>query len=293
MRTLKMAAPLFIFPKQTRQTRRCHRSINTFSRLQFHIMAAANQSLRPLVICSRCIRHQNVYSLALRTFSTSSVARAELEKSPTRAPLISIEQLDPQTVASVSEEHRLMKHRKTLPIGSRRRRAVLSTLKNEVPFEQLPYQCFQDARQILANDREEKLKGIEKMRARIARLRSEEVKLSGGEVQKATRLRSMLRELEDLKILADINDPMVKKRFEDGYGMSSLMDLRGTIADFFPRRPKQAHLQIHGGQKVARDEAQGPSTASNANARCSGSPPRHRSGPRYRSPLARPHHCPR
>ena len=29
----------------------------------------------------------------------------------------------------------------------------------------------------------------------------------------------MRRELERLKVLADINDPMVKKRFEDGDGM--------------------------------------------------------------------------
>ena len=41
----------------------------------------------------------------------------------------------------------------------------------------------------------------------------------GGEAAKKGRLLSMERYLHDLKVLADINDPVIKKRFEDGQGM--------------------------------------------------------------------------
>lgn len=57
-----------------------------------------------------------------------------------------------------------------------------------------------------------------KMRNRIAHVEGQDAASAGGEPHKQHRLRSMRRELENLKILADINDPMVKKRFEDGLG---------------------------------------------------------------------------
>jgi len=82
----------------------------------------------------------------------------------------------------------------------------------------LPYQCFQEARKVLLADREEKLKQIEVERARIARLKEADPELSGGELRKQHRLRSMSITLEKLKILADTNDPAVKRRFEDGLG---------------------------------------------------------------------------
>jgi len=87
-----------------------------------------------------------------------------------------------------------------------------------IPFTQLPYQCFQEARKILQADREEKLKEIETQRARITRLELTDAEQAGDEVRKQTRLRSMRIRLEKLKIMADINDPLVKKRFEDGLG---------------------------------------------------------------------------
>ncbi len=43
--------------------------------------------------------------------------------------------------------------------------------------------------------------------------------INGGERAKKIRLESMNRHLEYLKIQADINDPLIKKRFEDGQGM--------------------------------------------------------------------------
>jgi large subunit ribosomal protein L35 len=70
-------------------------------------------------------------------------------------------------------------------------------------------------------DRVEKVRMIEKERAKIARLREVPDEQAGGTRQRETRLRSMQKTLEHWKILADINDPMVKKKFEDGLGMSA------------------------------------------------------------------------
>jgi large subunit ribosomal protein L35 len=111
----------------------------------------------------------------------------------------------------------LIRDFKQYPIGSRRRRAAISSSSN-IPFEQLPYQCFQEARKVLAESREEKVKAIELQRGRITRLLEQDPAVSGGEAAKQTRLASMRKQLEKLKIYADINDPMVKKRFEDGLG---------------------------------------------------------------------------
>ena len=71
------------------------------------------------------------------------------------------------------------------------------------------------------DDRTDKVKMIERERAKIARLRAISDEDAGGTRQKETRLRSMQKILEHWKILADINDPMVKKRFEDGLGKTS------------------------------------------------------------------------
>lgn len=105
------------------------------------------------------------------------------------------------------------------PIGSRRRRMAIAQSQG-LPFDQLPFQCFQEARKILIADRQDKLKQIETMRSRIARLQESDGSAlhRGGEAYKQKRLESMRRELEHLKILADINDPNVKRRFEDGKG---------------------------------------------------------------------------
>jgi large subunit ribosomal protein L35 len=55
-------------------------------------------------------------------------------------------------------------------------------------------------------------------RERIERLKNKEVSPQD-EAHKEKRLNDMRRTLEGLKIQADINDPMVKKKFEDGKGM--------------------------------------------------------------------------
>jgi large subunit ribosomal protein L35 len=125
---------------------------------------------------------------------------------------------DPNTVTDPRGERRLMRAG-TFPVGSRRRRAALKSSDN-LPFEQLPYQCFQEARKVLLADREEKLKQIASERVKIANLSEKDpATIDGGEKMKAIRLDSMRRYLEELKIFADINDPLIKKRFEDGEGI--------------------------------------------------------------------------
>lgn len=88
-----------------------------------------------------------------------------------------------------------------------------------IPFEQLPYQAFQEARAILAADRQEKIAKIKEELAKIAALEKKDAALvKGGQPMKETKLASLRRYVEQLKIQADINDPLVKKRFEDGLG---------------------------------------------------------------------------
>ena len=49
-------------------------------------------------------------------------------------------------------------------------------------------------------------------------MQGQDAALHGGEVSKKGRLIAMQKHLERLKILADSNDPLIKKRFEDGEG---------------------------------------------------------------------------
>lgn len=139
--------------------------------------------------------------------------------------------LDPQTVENKKQERRLLRREHVQPVGSRRRRAALrrSALQKavEVPFEQLPYQCFQEARKFLAEDRQEKIKDIETQQLRIRNLMNQNPAVSGGPHGKQARLKSMREHLNELVILADINDPVVKRKFEDGQGMA----IGSTCAD--------------------------------------------------------------
>ena len=92
---------------------------------------------------------------------------------------------------------------------------------DNVPFEQMPYQCFQEARAVLAEDRQRKLAEIAEMRKRIAFWQDVPASDLGGEYAKKGKLVRMHKYLEQLKILADVNDPVIKKRFEDGMGWFS------------------------------------------------------------------------
>ena len=82
---------------------------------------------------------------------------------------------------------------------------------------------------MLAKDREEKIEKINQQRGRIQRLSEQDVtaglqdedRKAKALMTKEKRLKSMKATLEELKIHADVNDPIVKKRFEDGLGNST------------------------------------------------------------------------
>ncbi|KFY00022.1 hypothetical protein O988_03556 [Pseudogymnoascus sp. VKM F-3808] len=176
-------------------------------------MSGYQRAVKPL---SRCLQSTQP-QLYARTFSSSCAKRNEAAEKSFEEELARKHQWNPEVVSSRRGEKALMKHG-ILPIGSRRRRAAIQSSQN-IPFEQLPYQAFQEARAILQADREQKLKEIGIERARINRLEAQDAStVPGGELQKTNRLRSMREYLERLKLLADINDPMIKKRFEDGEG---------------------------------------------------------------------------
>ncbi|SPO06877.1 related to ribosomal protein YmL35 of the large subunit, mitochondrial [Cephalotrichum gorgonifer] len=121
---------------------------------------------------------------------------------------------NPETVLGFKAERELAKSG-TPPVGSRRRRAALRAGAN-IPFEQLPYQCFQEALAVIRADRDEKVAAIKAELFKIARL--EAIEGEEGAERRALRIASLKKHVESLKILADINDPLVKRRFEDGLG---------------------------------------------------------------------------
>ncbi len=174
--------------------------------------ACSRRATQPL---SRCLRTQT--SALTKSFSTTSIRATEATGEAFKTEIVAAKpQWNPEIVTSKKGEKALFEHG-VMPVGSRRRRAALASSDN-IPFEQLPYQTFQEARKVLQADREEKIRQIEVERSRIHRLEAKDVASVGGGQQKQNKLDSMRRHLEHLKILADINDPMIKKRFEDGEG---------------------------------------------------------------------------
>ncbi|CAL3969338.1 unnamed protein product [Diplocarpon coronariae] len=176
-------------------------------------MSACQKAVRPLARCPKTPQPSYQSARVIRTFTVSSRANEEATIETVSSKPI----FDPATVTNPKQERALMKTG-VIPIGSRRRRAALKSSDN-IPFEQLPYQCFQEARKVLAADREEKLKLIATERSRISKvLATDAAQILGGETTKKAKLEGMRRHLEWLKIQADINDPLIKKRFEDGEG---------------------------------------------------------------------------
>ncbi|KAG6020282.1 hypothetical protein E4U41_002892 [Claviceps citrina] len=147
--------------------------------------------------------------------ATANEEQAAAAADPAEAPPGALD-LDPNTVLPEFESQLIKAGR--MPVGSRRRRVAMRTTPG-IPFEQLPYQAFQEARKILAADREDKLARIRDELDKIARLEGRDAsELVGGQRMKEVKLASLRREVERLKLLADVNDPLVKKRFEDGMG---------------------------------------------------------------------------
>ena len=188
-------------------------------------MALPTYAIRPALRCLRKAYHLGPGSLSSsHSFKTTALRRDEAiiestigASTPPPPPPPPSQYLDPELVSNPRQERKLFRTLGLLPVGSRRRRAALKGSDN-VPFEQMPYQCFQEARKVLQADREIKLAQIAEMRRRIARWQNTPTAECGGEVSKKGKLLRMHKHLEELKVLADINDPMIKKRFEDGMG---------------------------------------------------------------------------
>lgn len=166
---------------------------------------------------ARPLTRQLTQPCAIRTFTGSSAARAsETTQEPPSTTSTNAADLDPNTVPRELEQE--LMDQGTMPIGSRRRREAIRTT-GSLPFEQLPYQAFQEARKILAADREAKVASLRATAAKMAALEARDAaEVRGGETMRQIRLKSLRKEAHRLTILADINDPLVKRRFEDGLG---------------------------------------------------------------------------
>ena len=188
----------------------------------------------------RCLRRSRNSLHRLRSITTTASQYLEAALQSTSAPPV----LDPNLVSTREEEQQLLSTGVS-PIGSRRRRAALQSTSN-IPFEQLPYQCFQEARKILQIDREEKLRQIEEERRRIAKAEVLDPAKRGGDAGKKGKLVAMHKYLEQLKVLADVNDPLIKKRFEDGLGKDTYvgLDCLDYTAYYWDRRHEQTHLSL-------------------------------------------------
>lgn len=162
---------------------------------------------------------QHPQPCAIRPFTAGAARAAEAQEpqtQQTQQTQPSGLDLDPNTVMPEFEAQLIREGK--MPVGSRRRRVAMRTT-DSIPFEQLPYQAFQEARRILAADREDKLSKIGAELDKIAWLEAKDAaEVKGGQQMKDTKLASLRRHVEQLKILADVNDPLVKKRFEDGLG---------------------------------------------------------------------------
>jgi len=177
-------------------------------------MVPCQRAARPFIECLRIAQSPASSSRSIRAFSTTTRGNEATQAvAETVSPMF-----DPDTVTSIKGERALMKTG-ILPIGSRRRRAAVKSSDN-IPFEQLPYQCFQEARKVLMADREEKLDLIRQMKLKIYYLTNANYSSKlAHESTRQIRLAAMRKHLEYLKIQADINDPLIKKRFEDGDGL--------------------------------------------------------------------------
>ncbi|CAN9365651.1 unnamed protein product [Alternaria alternata] len=195
---------------------------------------ASTPTLRQFSACLRCVRQLPAANGTRRLLSTSAVAREEVQTQPTNATPPPPPSNPPEGAAQKAGSpgnpriHAEMGNADCCGENmSNPLDPVVAVLffadrpcrrPMRFPFEQLPYQCFQEARKVLLEDRQEKIKEIETQQLRIKNLEAQDPSTSGGPAAKEHRLRSMKQHLQDLIILADINDPVVKRKFEDGLG---------------------------------------------------------------------------
>ncbi|KAK0626705.1 phosphatidylethanolamine-binding protein [Immersiella caudata] len=181
-------------------------------------MPRSQQVARPIVrslqqSCSAAVPQTR--SIAARQFSSTA---SRNDEGTTQQPAASAPQRLSDIVTGSHWTPEQLEKLTSHTMGSRRRRAALAT-SSDIPFEQMPYQCFQEARKIVNEDRQEKVAKIIAETEKIKRIEAANAStFRGGESYKQKRLVSLRAYVEELKILADINDPLVKRRFEDGMG---------------------------------------------------------------------------
>lgn len=201
---------------------------------------ALERSARPLARCIRCTRHSRIPSRSISTTPPRAqeditTLESAVSNQPPLPPLpfpfaaTSKGTVNREKLSTPRKERLLAREARLRPIGSRRRRAALATSR-EIPFSQLPYQCFQEARKVLIEDRAGKVAEIEDLRAKINKWNAAEVPPER-EAMREKRIGSWNQRIEQLKILADINDPLVKKNFEDGFGKVMCAEEVGLLAN--------------------------------------------------------------
>jgi large subunit ribosomal protein L35 len=152
------------------------------------------------------LRKEGTASYQSRLFTTSSpIKNNDVVESTTSTTSISI---DPNTVFTAKGEKELASLGKT-PIGSRRRRAALASSPG-IPFEQLPYQCFQEALKIVAEERAETVKKLEHELEKIGRMQKLVDEGGPNTAKRQAKIRDMTKYVNDLTIQADIHDPRIK-----------------------------------------------------------------------------------
>lgn len=102
---------------------------------------------------------------------------------------------------------------------------------NTYDWDAMDYHCFQEARRLLAADRADKIRRILEQQALIRHIEAQDgdAVYRCGEKYKQRRLASLRREVHRLKILADINDPEIRRRFEDGLGKLAVIGNRSLL----------------------------------------------------------------
>ncbi|CAD0081436.1 unnamed protein product [Aureobasidium vineae] len=172
-------------------------------------MASSSRALRGLSVRAFSISAPVAEEIAASTAAAAATTQPPPPSSPAADNVLS--SLAADNVFTPRAERKLLRTRGLTPVGSRRRRAAILS-GSRIPFEQLPYQCFQEARKVLIQHRQEKVKDIETERQKISRLRATQVEPQN-EQRHQHRVNSMERYLDQLKIHADINDPMPIYRY--------------------------------------------------------------------------------
>lgn len=132
----------------------------------------------------------------LRTFASTANARAEVA---------------PATVETLKEDPEIVNDLATIEL-EKEVKAGRAQGKRVRTLEDMPFQTYQLALEVIRQDREEKLEAIALQRRRIESV----TKCDPDGPEKEKRLKTLRDHLEYLKIQADINSPRVKYNFENG-----------------------------------------------------------------------------